>query len=272
MASVYGDDNDNTSNSGLFNLYYGGGGDDLMAGSTASDEIYGGEGNDTLFGAPYNAPPTGAGTLADPKVLVPASDSGDDLLEGGSGADAIYGLDGDDRIYGGDGDDSGISPSLVGFYFTAEGHVGQGLFGGTGNDYSEGGRGNDLIDGGVGDDELYGGAGDDEILGGGGKDDMAGGSGVDTFVFLSLADLRGDRIDDFNRKEDDIIDLSGIDAKPGGKHNPFKFVGDDSFTRKGQMSFNNDKLKFNTDNDKKAEATMIVNSDKLAKGDFDLDV
>ena len=69
-----------------------------MAGSTASDEIYGGGGNDTLFGAPYNAPPTGAGRWADPKVLVPASDSGDDLLEGGSGADAIYGLDGRDSL------------------------------------------------------------------------------------------------------------------------------------------------------------------------------
>jgi Ca2+-binding RTX toxin-like protein len=210
--------------------------------------------------------------LADPKVLVPASDSGDDLLEGGSGADAIYGLDGDDKIYGGDGDDSGTSPSLVGLYFTAEGHVGQGLFGGTGNDYIEGGRGNDLIDGGLGDDELYGGAGDDEVLGGGGKDEMAGGSGVDGFVFLSLADLRGDRINDFNRKEGDVIDLSGIDAKPGGKHNPFKFIGDDSFTKKGQMSFRDDKLTFNTDKDEKAEATMLVNSDKLAKGDFDLAV
>src|SRR5262245_7470605 len=103
MASVYGDDNDNTSTGLSFNIYYGGGGDDLMSGSPAADEIYGGEGNDTLLGASYVPVPPGAGTLADPKVLTIATDSGDDLLEGGSGPDAIHGLDGDDTIYGGDG-------------------------------------------------------------------------------------------------------------------------------------------------------------------------
>lgn len=58
------------------------GGDDLVYGSLAHDDLQGGDGNDTLFG--YD---------------------GNDLLDGGLGGDAIYGGVGQDWAYGGDGND-----------------------------------------------------------------------------------------------------------------------------------------------------------------------
>ena len=82
--------------------------------------------------------------------------------------------------------------------------------------------------------------------------------------------LDGDRIGDFDRREDDVIDVSAIDAKPGGGDDDFKYIGDHNFTKKGQISFHNGKLKFNTDGDDGAEAVMFVNTDKLTKADFDL--
>ncbi|MCB1495295.1 MAG: calcium-binding protein, partial [Bauldia sp.] len=75
---------------------------------------------------------------------------------------------------------------------------------------------------------------------------------------------------DFNRKEGDIIDLSAIDAKPGGGDNAFKYIGDDKFTKKGQVSFKNGKVKLNTDNDAKAEAVLMVDVHKMSASDFDL--
>ena len=124
----------------------------------------------------------------------------------------------------------------------------------------------------AGNDYLNGGSGDDILHGGGGVDNMFGGGGADTLVFLSLAELDGDRVGDFDRRENDIINVSPIDAKPGGSDNEFKFIGDDSSPRRARSLFNdkNGKLKFNIDNHKGAEAVMLVNTYKLTEGDFDL--
>lgn len=109
---------------------------------------------------------------------------------------------------------------------------------------------------------VYGGAGDDELIGGAGKNTMNGGGGADTFYFAAdIKRLKGDRIGDFDRKEGDIIDLFAIDAKKGGSDNTFTYIGDESFSKKGEVSFHNGKLKLNTDNDHGAEAVMFLNTD-----------
>ena len=76
---------------------------------------------------------------------------------------------------------------------------------------------------------------------------MIGGRDSDTFSLgKGLEELDGGRIGDFDRKEDDITDVSPIGAKEGGSDNKFKYIGNDNFIQKGQMSFKNGKLKFNT--------------------------
>jgi Ca2+-binding RTX toxin-like protein len=230
MANVYGDDSNQS-----------------LKGTAGADELYGGAGNDILLGNLLSGA-SGDGTAGSPYVYLISSPSGNDLLEGGSGVDVMYGGDGDDVVYGGEGDDSG-SVNSGGTYYKA------GLYGGDG------------------DDALYGGGGDDELTGGLGQDDMYGGTGADTFFFSSIDEIgkgsTADLIGDFVRKQDDVIDLSAIDAKEGKNGNQkFKYIGDDKFTKEGQISFKNGKVKFNTDDDKGAEAVLFVNTHKMVADDF----
>jgi Ca2+-binding RTX toxin-like protein len=146
---------------------------------------------------------------------------------------------------------------------------------GDGDDEMHGGAGNDVMEGGAGDDELNGGSGDDSITGGLGQDDMFGGSGSDTFFFNSIEEIgkgsTSDYIGDFSRKQGDLIDLEAIDAKPNKTGDQdFKFIGDNNFTKAGQVSFKNGKVKINTDNDKAPEAILLVNTNKMVANDFDL--
>jgi Ca2+-binding RTX toxin-like protein len=273
MANFLGSDavHDFTNGVAGFVDYYGLALHDFLGGNSAANEIYGMGGNDVLIGGLAIVPPTGTGTPADPYYLTDAqvaTPSGDDYLEGGSGSDLVHGGDGNDEIYGGRGDDSG---TFLGYLppgtFTWFG----GLYGNTGDDYINGGTGDDAIYGGEGEDYLVGSDGEDELTGGEDEDEMIGGSDADTFIFgEDLDDLDGDRIRDFDRKEDDIIDVSAIDARPGGSDNDFDYIGASKFTAKGQISFKNNKLKFNIDNDKQAEAVMIVNTNKLKDADFEL--
>ncbi len=230
MANVYGNDSNQT-----------------LKGTAGADELYGGAGNDILLGNVLGGV-SGDGTAESPYVYAALSPSGNDMLEGGSGIDAVYGGDGDDVIHGGEGNDSG-SVNSGGTYYKA------GLYGGDGND------------------ALYGGGGDDDIYGGLGRDDMYGGTGADTFFFSSIAEIgkgsKADFIGDFSRKQDDVIDLSAIDAKENKSGNQkFKYIGDDKFTKAGQISFKNGKVKINTDNDKGAEAVLFVNTHKMVADDF----
>ena len=72
--------------------------------------------------------------------------------------------------------------------------------------------GNDRIVGGNGDDTLVGGAGNDVLIGGNGSDTLTGGSGADKFLFndVTAPGEAADVITDFNAKEGDVIDLSGL--------------------------------------------------------------
>ena len=113
---------------------------------------------------------------------------GQDRLQGSQFNDLMEGKQGRDRLFGGAGDDI--------------------LLGQRGRDFLHGGAGNDTLKGGRGNDQLTGGTGGDIVVGGLGDDVLIGGEGKDRFVYRSIAD-RGDRIKDFNLK-DDLLDLSKI--------------------------------------------------------------
>ena len=292
MANFYGDDDSEFQVDG-FDNYYGGNGNDILKGAGGANELYGGAGNDLLAGgdavqvvAPEEV--LGAGTAEDPfRFTENQKPSGDDVLEGGSGNDGIYGFDGDDYIDGGSGNDAGRATAGTGAGIVYVGglHGGAGddeMYGGAGddemfgdadNDYMDGGSGNDVMDGGTGDDEIYGGGGDDEITGGLGQDDMYGGNGLDMFIFTSIAEIgkgsTSDYVGDFRSKQGDLIDLSLIDANENKNGDQkFKWIGEAKFTKAGQISFKNGKLKINTDNDKAAEAVILVNTNKMDDDDF----
>jgi len=252
MANFYGTDIDDLE-TGAFDNYYGGNGNDLLKGVAGANQLYGGDGNDVLSGGTATIPNpqfTGDGSAATPFRLNDNGVSGDDVLEGGNGIDAVYGMDGNDIISGGEGDDGGVitTPGLASLHQA-------GLFGGDG------------------DDEISGGGGDDEITGGLGQDDMYGGEDSDTFIFNSIEEIgkgsSSDYIGDFRGKQGDLIDLSAIDAKANKDGDQkFKWIGDDGFSKAGQVSFKNGKVKINTDNDKAAEAVIVVNTNKMDADDF----
>lgn len=171
---------------------------------------------------------------------------GNDSLLGGEGRDTLYGDDGADRLDGGEHDDI--------------------LYGG-GQD--------DTLIGGLGLDRLYGDDGNDILFGGNQGDLLSGGEGSDTFVFGTMGKVLLDvtppsgslgTIADFQRG--DIIDLSSIDAKEGGRFsNPndaFAFIGTRAFTgAAGQLRMQTDGkytyLLADTDGDRIADFTIQLN-------------
>ena len=164
----------------------GGGGDDLLIGNAARNELRGGAGGDTLVGG-----------------------AGDDALWGGSGGDHLDGGAGSDRVRysgasvavdlgaraGAGGDAAGDTYAgienavgtntddlLVGDAGSNQLHGRGGgdlLRGRGGRDTLSGGDGADRLEGGGGDDRLLGDAGDDLLLGGAGRDHLHGGAGTD---------------------------------------------------------------------------------------------
>ncbi len=81
------------------------------------------------------------------------------------------------------------------------------IFTGSGDDIVFGQGGRDGIFAGAGDDVLYGGGGDDSLFSDPGNDILVGGPGNDFFVFddfVPLADMGGDRIEDFYVGRDKI--------------------------------------------------------------------
>ncbi len=130
---IYGDDgNDTLTGPGNTSVtIYGGGGTDIITGSSMNDILDGGDGADTITGG-----------------------SGDDTITGGAGNDKIYGNDGNDIIDAGAGAD-----------FVEGGSGNDSINGGSGSDEVYGDDGNDKIAGGSGDDKLYGNGGADLIVG-----------------------------------------------------------------------------------------------------------
>nr|WP_305727900.1 hypothetical protein [Magnetospira sp. QH-2] len=170
---------------------YGGGGGDVIVGSSVGDALIdGGVGNDTITGGAGNDAIDG-GTGTDTAVFSGnledyafAEGSGYFTVTGADGTDVLTGIeklafdDGTyDLVYGDDLantlNGTGASPSLVvGFDGDDDmtgGSMDDVLLGGLGNDTLDGGDGADWIQGGIGDDTIYA-DGDDEIDGGAGTD------------------------------------------------------------------------------------------------------
>ena len=158
---------------------------------------------------------------------------------------------------------------------------GEFLSGTSGPDLIRGLGGNDRLWGRPGDDALFGDAGKDVLAGKAGIDQTTGGGGADRFLFRRVADAPADgpgydEILDFRRAQHDRIDLRPIDAKVGAEGNQkFCFIGDDPFTRAGQLRFeataDGDFLvSGNVDRDLDADFAFIVRTDLvgLKAGDF----
>lgn len=166
---------------------------DVLTGNALSNNINGAEGNDVVHAG-----------------------GGNDTLTGGTGVDTFYGDTGNDRMSGGDDNDR--------------------LWGGDGVDSLAGEDANDALYGGTGNDTLNGGAGNDVLEGDAGADNLTGGAGTDRFVYLAAADSTyasggRDRILDFSHAQGDRINLTAIDAHPGGADDAFKIVN--AFTGAG---------------------------------------
>jgi len=224
----------------------GGLGDDVLHGDGHFDTLFGGEGRDTLFGGHGN------------DVLF--GGSGDDRLVGGPGADIMYGGLGNDRyvvdstadrVVGelGYGVGGGIDVVESSASYTLPTNVevlhliGTENISGTGtggHDLIIGNAGNNTLSGGYGNDRINGKEGDDWIIGGHGADTLVGDAGRDTFVYLSASESRAgpanrDFINGFERGVD-RIDVSAIDARPGGADDAFRFMGRAAFSGNGADS------------------------------------
>jgi hypothetical protein len=138
------------------------------------------------------------------------------------------------------------------------------------------GSGDDsFIGGGTITGQIKGGAGDDWLGGGKGPDDLFGGADADTFAFSNLKEIgkaNHDVIHDFSEAQNDIIDLSLIDAKTNKAGNQaFHFVGGDAFSDKaGELRYANHLLQGDVNGDGKADFDIEVNVAKLHAFDFHL--
>jgi Ca2+-binding RTX toxin-like protein len=124
---------------------------------------------------------------------------------------------------------------------------------------------------------LDGAGGGDTLVGGCGQDVLMGGIGADNFVFNSVKDsVRGagrDRIGDFSSIENDIIDLSAIDAnKRAAGDQDFHFIGAAKFHSHGkhhvfgELRYVNHVLKGDVNGDGHADFAISVNAATLTAG------
>ena len=201
--------------------------------------IFGGDGDDDLTG--------GAGN--DAFFFGPSQFNGSDHVNGGGGSNNQLGLDGDYTITLG-GNFSNIQTVVL-----LHGPTGTpDHFNVTANDALVGSNqiltiyalqvetvvtfdgsaehdGAFRIFGGLADDMLTGSTGNDWIFGGKGADYMAGGPGNDVFYYDDVVQSTtgaSDTILDFTAG--DKIDVSGIDAIPGGGDDAFTYLGSGAFT------------------------------------------
>jgi VCBS repeat-containing protein len=113
------------------------------------------------------------------------------------------------------------------------------LNGNAGIDTFLGSAGDDILSGGAGDDILSGGPGADRLIGGAGADQLNGNNNADTFVYQATSDstlAASDVISGFVSGTD-RIDLSAIDAVPGGADNAFAFGGSNANTVANSVTF-----------------------------------
>jgi Ca2+-binding RTX toxin-like protein len=231
-------DNSITGNSLTSNYLHGHGGDDMLTGGAAHDELMGNEGDDRLTG--------GLG------VDFLDGGDGDDILNGGADGDYMVGGLGNDIYYVDDiydmvseysENDLDTVISSIDYYLsygienmTLTGNAIHGagneldnsiyanllntveLYGYAGDDILTSGTGNDYLDGGEGDDRLTAGAGHDFLEGGAGLDTLSGGDGDDFIVGGKGQDaLNGDAGNDqlFAYEGDSLTGGLGMDIFGG---------------------------------------------------------
>jgi Ca2+-binding RTX toxin-like protein len=176
--------------------FYGGEGNDYLAGGRSSDLLDGGEGNDRLLGS-----------------------DGDDILLGGSGHDRFSGGNGNDFLAGDMQVDEELGEPIFFEFFDREVPLREADS--PGNDLLNGDNGNDTLIGGEGNDTLNGGTGHDLLLGGEGSDRMNGGSGNDF--------LWGGNGGDFvagGQGRDVLLSGAGIDTLKGGNSGDLLYASD----------------------------------------------
>jgi Ca2+-binding RTX toxin-like protein len=257
-------------------------GNDVLNGEEGADKLFGGANDDTLDGGVGNDRLDGG--------------AGNDILSGGDGNDLLDGGGGSDFMLGGLGNDIYVItdfPNLVsmveapnggydivrafrtwqlGSDFEALELQGTGNYDGYGNSGAnniQGNSGRNQLQGLDGVDTLDGGGGNDVINGGRDNDLLRGGAGKDTFMVsassVGRATLETDQIFDFSIAEQDVINLSQIDAIAGGADNAFTFVGT-TFTRHaGEMTLSFaagvTTLRLDVNGDGKVDYQMKINGD-----------
>ena len=290
---ITGDGGDDVLSGGIgYDLMCGYGGDDVIRGRAGDDELKGNGGDDVIYGNGGNDDVYGGG---DADVL--RGNAGDDRIYGGTGDDAMYGGSGEDRLFGGSGQDvlvGGKGDDLLkggGGDDVLRGNGGNDVLkGGGGADVLRGNGGADVLKSGSGDDVLYGGSGDDvlrasggdDVLNGGrGQDQLVGGGGADVFVFGALSDSgtsgNHDTIVDFDATEQDLIDLSRLDADAtSGGNQSFNFIGTTSFSgTRGELRTevigDQTWVMADVDGDGQSDFTLVVqDAGAMTASDFDL--
>ena len=231
-----------STSSSLYDVVYAGAGNDTFDVATYHSDYFGEEGDDVFFSAGFNNYFNGGSgidtisfeaqddepSLSGRGVLVDLS-SGTAQTRGTNYRETLVSIE--------NAAGSGASDTIYGSY------VANKLWGDGGNDLLDGRGGNDTLYGGSGNDTLYGGSGRDKLYGGAGTDRLHGGTGADTFVFTALSDSRPnssrDVIVDFNRGDDDYIDLRAIDANTTRSGDQaFEFIGSKAYSGKaGELRF-----------------------------------
>jgi Ca2+-binding RTX toxin-like protein len=232
-------------------LIYGNGGVDWIFGNKGADSLYGGQGNDFVYG----------------NDIIVAPDTGDNMLFGEGGDDLVSGTNRNDTIHGGLGLDQtsyGDRKTRVDIYlngFTTSGEIAIGekdrLIS---MEWVGGGAGNDYIIGSDKDERLYGGpAGNDFIYGFGGRDllsasnsgncNLIGGDGDDIIDGYGGQDANGGGRDtlDGGRGNDLLRGYKGDDTLSGGEGNDTLEGGDGNDTLTGDAG--NDTLRGQNGND-----------------------
>ncbi len=183
---------------------FGGGGDDVLIGSTRNNLLDGGTGNDTMTGGSGN----------DTYVVDSAGDVVQEAVDGGidqvtSSVDHTLADNVEHLILSNDvtqstafnGTGNALNNVILGNAFS---NTLQGL---AGDDNIFGGFGNDTLEGGDGNDNLNGGAGNDTMNGGTGNDTMIGGTGNDVYLVTDA----GDVVDEVTGVGAGNLSLSGVD-------------------------------------------------------------
>ena len=244
--------NDTLTGDANVNLIAGGSGNDVIVGGLGNDTLNGESGTDTASYANASGSVTvnlltGSASGADGNDILISienligSNSGDTLtgdtnantLNGGNGDDLLDGGAGGDILTGGAGIDtvsyasasSAVTVSLAVTAAQATGGSGSDTLSGIEN--LIGSAFNDTLTGSSASNTLDGAAGNDRLVGGAGADTLIGGAGNDTFAFTATANSTPaafDSILDFVQGADKI-ELSGIDARPGGADNAFVWGG-----------------------------------------------